>query len=75
MAETDAAQPTFVRGPAANKEHNFAASVLGAYTAAIVRSKNERSAFAAAVRSYLLYHPNVPELSVVRVSETTGWVK
>jgi len=46
---------------APNQEHNVAASVLGAYTAAMRRSKNEWSAFAAGVQTYLLYHPNVPE--------------
>ena len=51
-----------------------AESVRGAYTAAIRRAHNERSAYEAAVRSYLLYHPDVPQqearLAVARIIAT-----
>jgi len=75
MAETGAAQPGF--GPdlenaaIPQQAHDCADSVLNAYTAAIVRSKNPHGAFDAAVRTYLLYHPNMPEeaarLAVARI--------
>jgi hypothetical protein len=56
---------------APHKQHDCAASVLSAYTAAIGQSPNARSAFDAAVRTYLLYHPNMPEraarLAVARI--------
>ena len=64
MAQTDAVQPPFVRdldAVAPPTEHDCAGSVLRTYTAAIGRSKNERRAFDAAVHTYLLYRPNVPE--------------
>ena len=65
MTEIDAAQPGLGRNPenvvAPQKPHDCAASVLSAYTAAIKRSPNERDAFGAAVHTYLLYHPNMPE--------------
>ena len=59
MAETDATQPPFLRDieqvAATKKEHDLSASILGACTAAIVRSKSDRSGFDAAVHTYLLY--------------------
>jgi hypothetical protein len=75
MADTDAAQPGVDRNlenaAIPLQAHDWAASILSAYTAAIGRSRNERSAFDAAVRTYLLYHPNMPEqaarLAVVRI--------
>ena len=75
MAETGAAQPGF--GPdlenaaIPQQAHNCAESVLNAYTGALGRSTNARGAFDAAVRTYLLYHPNMPEpaarLAVARI--------
>lgn len=51
--------PTGIAEPL--KEHDCAASVLRAYSAAAGRSKDPSGAFDAAVRTYLLYHPNLPE--------------
>jgi hypothetical protein len=75
MAEADAAQPLFGQdsGNAAppHQAHDCAESVLKAYSAAAGRSKNQRGAFDAAVRTYLLYHPNMAEeaarLAVARI--------
>jgi hypothetical protein len=45
--------------------------VLRAYTAAMSQSKNQRGAFGEAVRTYLLYNPNMSEeaarLAVARI--------
>ena len=80
MADTGAAQPGFGRdlenAAAPQQAHDCAESVLNAYTAALGRSAlggstNARGAFDAAVRTYLLYHPNMPEeaarLAVARI--------
>jgi hypothetical protein len=65
MAEPDAAPPRF-RHDSENivvpqQANGCAESVLRAYSAAIGRASNERSAYDAAVSTYLLYHPNMPE--------------
>ena len=75
MADIDAARPGFGRGPenAATpyQAHDCAESVLKAYTASLGRAQNERGAYDAAVRTYLLYNPNMPEeaarLAVARI--------
>jgi hypothetical protein len=75
MAGPEAAHPLFRRDPKdiapPLQAHDCAESVLRAYTAAIGRSPNERDAFDAAARTYLLYHPNIPEeaarLAVARI--------
>jgi hypothetical protein len=65
MAATETAQPAFrpspenVAGP--RQDDNCAQSVLSAYTTAMERSQNERSAFDAAVRTFLMYNANTPE--------------
>ena len=65
MADIDVARPGVPRDPAhieaPHAEHDCAKSVLSAYTTAIGRLQSERSAYDAAVRTYLLYHPNAPE--------------
>jgi hypothetical protein len=75
MAETDVTQPGLDWNPenvvAPQKQHDCAAPALSAYAAAIKRSPKGRDAFDAAVRTYLLYHPNMPEeaarLAVARI--------
>jgi hypothetical protein len=75
MAGPDAVQPRFRRDPqdiaTPLKAHDCAESVLRAYTAAIGRAQNECGAYDAAVRTYLLYHPNMAEeaarLAVARI--------
>lgn len=63
MAE-NAAQPDTDRNPEASRrswEHSCTGSVLGTYTAALSRLQSERHAFDAAVQTFLVYNPNVPE--------------
>ena len=75
MADTDAAQPRFDRHlediAPPHETHDCAPSVLRAYSATAGRSPNQRDAFDAAVRTYLLYYPNLPEeaarLAVARI--------
>ena len=73
MALFDAGQPRLdpENTAALHQEHDCAPSVLNAYTAALVQSPIERDAFDAAVCTYLLYHPNMPEraarLAVARI--------
>jgi hypothetical protein len=70
MAETDALRPPFPRNPqhaAPPHEENICAqSVLSAYTAAMEHSRSERSAYDAAVQTYRLYHPNLPQAAARR---------
>jgi hypothetical protein len=73
MAEVDAGQPRLDPENVAPlpQAHDCAKSVVSAYTTAIDHSPNEREAFDAAVRTYLLYHPNMREpaarLAVARI--------
>ena len=75
MAGPEIVQPRLQRDPeiiaTPLKEHDCAGSVLRAYTGAIGRAQNERGAYDAAVRTYLLYHPNMLEeaarLAVARI--------
>jgi hypothetical protein len=73
MAATGMAQPLgqAVGQSAPQQVHDCSASVLNTYTAAMSRSKDQRGAFAEAVRTYLLYNPNMPEeparLAVARI--------
>ena len=61
----DTAQPGIGRDRATfaerQKGHSCAESVLGAYSAALGQLPNERRAFDAAVQTFLLCNPNVPE--------------
>ena len=64
MSEADAAQPQIGRareGSAPSPAHDCADSVLDAYSTALSRSATARDAFDAAVQTYLLYHPNLPD--------------
>jgi hypothetical protein len=75
MAGPETVQPRLRQDPekiaTPLKEHDCAESVLRAYTAAIGRAPNGRDAYDAAVRTYLLYHPNLLEeaarLAVARI--------
>lgn len=78
MAGPDAAQPSFRRDPEGvaplHAADICAQSVLSAYTAAMERSHSERSAYDAAVHTYLVYYPNVSEAAARRaVAGIISW--
>ena len=74
----DMTQPGSSRDPATfaeqQKEHSSTEAVVGAYSAALRQSPNERCAFDAAVQTFLLYNPNVPEPTARRaVARIISW--
>jgi hypothetical protein len=76
MASFDAGQPRLdpENTAALHQAHDCAPSVLNAYTAALDRRLVERDAFDAAVRTYLLYHPNMPERAArLAVARIVSW--
>jgi hypothetical protein len=65
MVATDTAQPVSPRNAEnlvdRQARDSCVQSVLSSYAKAMERLHKERGAFDAAVQSYLLYYPNVPE--------------
>jgi hypothetical protein len=78
MAATETAQPAFRPSPenaaVPRQEHNCTRSVLSAYTTAMERSQNERSAFDAAVRTFLMHNASTPEaVARAAVARIISW--